>query len=371
MTITENYFYFNFKKSKSICNLLNIENSSDLDILEDKIIQLLKEDIFSLLNLCLKNKNIIFNIILIFCNKEEKIEKTLILNFLNKILLEDKINKKEIENFLLKIYQDRFFTDVKANFLLTNLFYENNISKNEYKISDFMSDIELLSLKEIIGKYNILEKTNIYYFLENYKNIIESDKIIYEELMKTIFDNSIKPNLIYLKNSKIIYRKIIEFFSNSKDYKIYLSKILDVIVDKDYILNFTKDILQYKIPKYCQDFIIFYTKNKGYDILFSNNGDREKFWKDYFVYIEKVDRYEFHNLTCYAIYFNYIVVIEFNPIGSIFFYRRDDFENITKKGIYFEYQLKIKRLYLHKINHTSGWQIKVREILKFYDIKII
>ncbi len=370
MRIIENYFYFHFKKTKNLCNLINLENSSNWDILEDKIIELLNDDIHSLLNIVLKNKNLINKIINLYC-LTDKINEQTILKFINSILLDINYDKDEFEKLLLSIFHDSFFTNNNAKFLLSKLIYTDDDFINSITLNQLLSDIENLSFYEIINKYKILRNSNIYIFINFYKNIIGSKKIFPEEYIENQFNNIVKPNLVYLRNSLVIIKNIIEFFSNSKLYKNYISKIVDAIVTKDNLDIFYNSIKNYNISNNCLSFINNYLNNKGLNILFLINTDRTKFWKEYFPFIEKVDTYNFNNKIGYAIYFKEIVVVEFDPIGAIFFYKIESFANVTKNNIYYEEQLKNKRYYITKVNHNYGWQYKVRNILDEYNIKLI
>jgi len=375
MTINENYFYFNFKKTKSICNLLNIENNfNNLDIIEDNIIELLKEDEELLLNLCLKNKNIVFKIINIYCFNSDKIDDNIMINFMNYILSNIEFDKIELEILILSIYQNSFFSNKNAEYLLNNFFYKDSNSfvniKNSYILDNILNEIEILSFSEIIQKYNIIKNTSIYLFINFYKNILESNDNFKEEFFENNFNDIIKPYLIYIINNQHIIKKIIEFFSISKEYKNYISKILYIIITKNSSKDFFYNIKNYKIKEDCLTFIINYLNGKGINFLFKHDSARTRFWNKYFAFIEDIVEYKFKNKLCYIIYFKDIVIVEFDPVGSIYFYKKEDFSKILTNPIKYEEQLRNERLYIYKINHISGWQYDVINILKSFNISL-
>jgi len=363
MTENRDYFYYDFKLTKKLCNALAIEYDVSLENNEDKIIEFLEFNTEELVKISAKNNDIIKYIIQLYSNSNNKIKTKSLENFLNIIKSNEPNLEKIVEFESFKIFHDSFFTNHKAS----NIFYRYlekypNFSHNIEQ--DFQEDLESLDFDLFIEKYKIIKGSNLYAFLKIYKTLF-SVKDCKEDDLKIFFDNQVKTNLPFLKYYVSILANLIIIFGNSENYKNYITTIIEYVEDdkKEQILD--KIIKTNLITNSNLEFITKSFKKGNLIAFFKEKNDRTKFWSEYLKYIEDIEILNFKkSKIVYIIYFKNIVFVEFYPVGSAYIYSKEDFKLIKNRKIYYIEQLKEYNRAKVVLKHNNGWQTKFRNYLK-------
>ena len=219
--INESFFIIDFKKKKSLNDILQIYTNEQINIIQLKVLKKLKQN------------EIIKNNFEIISNKKDIVNQNILEEVISFNIIHDKKNKNDNNNFTInhinidyiseKTLESNILTNKKKVIQLNDFPIKlSNYIKNYNKafifktLMDYMKYIKMKNkidkkkkkfLKKFINKKDITLKNN---YFGQYKDIIKMDKII-EKIIKKYKENN--DNIL---NNKLIKSNVINFSINKQ-----------------------------------------------------------------------------------------------------------------------------------------------------------
>jgi len=259
-------------------------------------------------------------------------------SFIFELYNNNNIYRNEIEEILLIILEDSFFQDKQVIYFLKEL------SKDKYEnlnsiCENINKDIINLQLEEFILKYKLHYDSLFYNFVEDLYDIYDKKEIYNENEFNKFFIYSINNNIDLLKYFPDLIIHLLNIFAFSKNYRKYLSFIIDNVIDLKnnyyFLCSIDKFLISENSKKFIKNRINLRTK-----YLFYHDKDLDKMLLSELIKIykecknlsiENIEKISFSSdKILFFIYFDPFFVIIVNDISSFFILDYKTIDNIKK-----------------------------------------